>query len=166
MKKTIPLILLTAVVAGGLGFWGGMAYQTSKATASRTAAAAQYAGRAGRTGATAAGGFVSGQVLSMDAQSITVQLRAGGSQVIFYTPTTTASKPTDVPVSSIAVGDNITVMGTANSDGSVTANSIQVRPAGMPGPGGAAAPQGGQPGAAGTNTNAPAAPATPPTTTQ
>jgi hypothetical protein len=136
VKKILPLVIV-AIVAGGLGFWGGSAYSMSK-TADAVGNPAQrgagnFAGgtRSGRTGtgASAFGGALTGTILSKDATSLTVQNRAGGSSIVFLAPSTTVSKPTDVTVDSLNVGDNVVVMGKANADGSIMAASIQVRPA-------------------------------------
>jgi hypothetical protein len=155
MVKKILLLVIVAVVAGGLGFWGGSVYSSSKSassTGTNAARAAAFAGgaRSGRTGASAFGGALTGTILSKDATGLTVQNRAGGSSIVFLAPSTTVSKPTDVTVDSLNVGDNVVVMGKANPDGSIMAASIQVRP---PQPTGAAS---GTPGQAPTPAPTPA----------
>jgi hypothetical protein len=63
----------------------------------------------------------------MDSSSITLQLANGNSQVVFYSSSTPVSEPTTVSVSTLKTGTNIMVGGTTNSDGSLTAQTIQVR---------------------------------------
>ena len=76
------------------------------------------------------GGATIGQVVSMDANSITVSIpNNGGSKIILYSPTTTVAKTTTGTISDVTVGSTITATGTANSDGSITATAIQIRPA-------------------------------------
>jgi len=144
-NKQIITTIVIAVVVGAAGFFGGYKFAQSKTPASR---AGQFAA-AGRTGAAggnaarrAGGGFTSGQIISSDSKSITVQLpNNGGSKIVFYAPSTQINKPTTVDASQLTTGSNVIVTGTANSDGSITAQNIQIRPAGQPGFGG---PGGGQ----------------------
>ena len=132
MKKYLSFILI-AIFAGGLGLWGGMTYARGNQSSASVAAnqrGLMNGGQGMRQGVRGAfGGAVSGEILTKDDKSLTVKLRDGGSKLIFIAKTTTVSKPTDVPMDSLVVGDNVVVVGQANDDGSVTANSIQVRSA-------------------------------------
>jgi len=134
-KKMITLLVVVAVVIGGLAFYAGDAYAAHKTTGVSTSAYGQFAagagGRGGRTGGAGAfgGGFSGGQVISKDATSITVQGRDGSSKIVFYTSSTPIMKTASGTISDVSVGSNIVVTGTPNSDGSITAQSIQLRPA-------------------------------------
>jgi hypothetical protein len=138
MKKsalTTILVILAIVIAGG-SFYGGVMYAKSQSATSATAARAAFAGRGGRTGGTAGAGFVTGSVIAKDASSITLQLpNNGGSKIIFYSASTQIGKFTSGTSDDLANGTAVMVTGTTNSDGSVTAQSIQIRPAGQQGPG-------------------------------
>ena len=72
-------------------------------------------------------GVISGEILSKDAQSITVKLRDGGSKIIFISDKTTVSKSVDGTKDDLIVGKQITVNGASNPDGSVNAESLQIR---------------------------------------
>ncbi len=141
MKKyTVHIVwLIVAVVALVGGYFYGKSTASAGAAgrfAGRTGAfASSTAGFAGRGGG-AGGGFVSGQILSLSGDSMTIQLANGNSQVIFYSSSTSVIKPEPAPVSSLAPGTMVMIGGTTNSDGSLTAQSIQVRTAGTGGPGG------------------------------
>lgn len=141
-KKQILIGVGIAIVFGAGGFFGGMQYQKSKAPAGfgnlTAAQRAQFAQRAGAAGATAgagrrggsaggAGGFAAGQILSKDDKSITISLMGGGSKIVYFATSTQISKPAPVQPSDLATGQNVIVSGSANSDGSVTAQTIQIR---------------------------------------
>lgn len=134
MKKQILIaFIFVLLVIGGLSFYGGMVYGKSSAT--KTAVSGQAAGRnfaggaGGAIGARTSGGLVNGAVLSKDDKSITVQSRAGGSKIVFFSANTTVQKMGAGSVSDISQGDQVMITGSTNSDGSVTAQSIEIRPA-------------------------------------
>lgn len=147
-KKYLPVII-TAIVVGGAAFFGGMQYAKSQVPM-RTgfgnfvgggAAVGTAGGR--RTGMNVAGassGAVIGQILSRDAQSITVQTQGNGSKIVFLSTSTAVMKTAAGSSEDLVNGAQVVISGTANSDGSITAQSIQLRPEG------AAFPRGPQQG--------------------
>ena len=72
----------------------------------------------------AGGGGVSGTIASIDGTTLTVTTRTGSVQVK-TTDTTLIEKYASVGVQELAVGEQVTVLGSTNEDGSVTARSIQ-----------------------------------------
>jgi Domain of unknown function (DUF5666) len=131
MKKyKVHIVWAIIVVVALIGGWYyGKTTSASSGVAGRLGAyssstRAAFAGRGGAAG----GGFVSGQILSIGAQSFTVQLANGNSEVVFYSSSTSVVKPTIASVSDLTVGSNVMIGGSTNSDGSVTAQTIQVRP--------------------------------------
>lgn len=137
MKKTIPIIA-AIIVVGVLAFYGGMKFSDSKSL--QTNSFRNFQGQAGqgaggnlsgrRGGAQGGNGNIaSGQIMSGDDKSITVSLPGGGSKIIFFSATTKISKFVDAAVTDLTTGINIMATGTTNSDGSITATSIQIRPA-------------------------------------
>ncbi|MCL5666195.1 MAG: hypothetical protein M1383_00235 [Patescibacteria group bacterium] len=140
-KKNIIIVAIIAVVFGGGGFFGGMQYQKSKAPAvgqgfgSLSAAQRQqFANRSGN-GSRNFGNFTGGQIIAKDDKSITVKAQDGSTRIVLYTGSTQINKPVDVDASQLNTDDNVIVTGATNSDGSVTASNIQVRPAGQGFPG-------------------------------
>ena len=118
-------IIVSLIIAAGL-FYGGVMYgQSVSGSQSSTATSAARTARAG-AGGFAGGSATVGTVVSSDASSITIALKSG-SVVAFYSTSTPIMKTTSGTQSDITAGENITVLGTANSDGSITANSIQLR---------------------------------------
>ncbi|MEI6316558.1 MAG: hypothetical protein WCO65_02425 [bacterium] len=74
------------------------------------------------------GGAVTGTVLSKDATSITVQGRDGSSKIVLYATSTQFAKSTSGTIDDVSVGAQVVIVGKTNTDGSVTAQSIQIRP--------------------------------------
>ena len=86
--------------------------------------------RTGGMGGRASGGFATGTILSMDATSITIATGNGtGSKTVYFDTTTPILKSTAGSVGDLQTGDTVTVTGTPNADGSLTAQSISIRPA-------------------------------------
>jgi hypothetical protein len=131
MKKNILItigIIVLIIVAGG-SFYGGMLYGKSQNTRSAFAGAGSFQTRINRANG---GNFISGDIISKDASSITLQIpNNGGSKIIFYSGTTQINKSALGTANDLATGTSVSVTGTTNSDGSVTAQSIQIRPQGL-----------------------------------
>jgi len=136
------VVLFLIIFAVG-GFYAGNVYAKGKKgganregfTAGRGAQMGQFGGNASSTagikGARAGGGFIGGEVLSKDAQSLTLKLQDGGSKIILLSDKTEIVKTTAGTLDDLIVGANLMITGTANDDGSLTAQNIQLRPAGM-----------------------------------
>ncbi|KKU05962.1 MAG: hypothetical protein UX07_C0011G0003 [Parcubacteria group bacterium GW2011_GWA2_45_30] len=148
MNKTLLLsIMAVVVVVGGGAFYGGMKYAQSRNPRGQFSRAdlqnlsseerqqrlqelgvnggAGFRGGAGG-GQRGGGGFTSGEIISKDDKSVTIKLRDGGSKIIFFSDSTEISKSAEGTSSDLEVGKSITVNGVANSDGSVTAETIQL----------------------------------------
>ena len=150
VAKAIIPIVITAVIAGGIGFWIGKGYGAASVPAAGGYAAqggTRGGGTGGGMGRRGGAGFIGGSVLSKDAQSITVSVQGGGTKIIFFSDTTKFSKSVDGTIDDVQVGSQVIANGTPNQDGSVTASLIQLRPAAPAGQGGSAAPQGAASGA-------------------
>ena len=132
-KKQIILGALVIIIVGG-AFYAGTAYGKGQTSArGQFAAGAGFAGRIGaRTGA--AGGFTAGQILSVSNGSVTIQEQNGSSsEIVLVSNTTQISKSVAGAITDLTPGTSIVVTGSTNSDGSLTAQSIQIRPAGAVG---------------------------------
>ena len=137
-QKIIAVVVGVIVVGGGL-FYGGMKYgqANASATVAGAGAYARFQGGAGTTrvgrGALGAGGGITvGQVIAKDNTSVTIQLSTdagGGSKIIFLSASTPVMKSVNGSTNDIVVGNNVMISGTANSDGSITATNVQIRPA-------------------------------------
>ena len=85
-------------------------------------------GMIGLKGSGSFGNMTTGEILSKDAQSFTVKLKDGGSKIVFYTDKTSIIKTTDGTLDDLVIGKNISITGAANPDGSINADSVQIRP--------------------------------------
>lgn len=123
MNKTLITALIVLVIAGGAGFFGGMKYQQSKAP---TRQFSNFAGRNGGSGNIFRP--VNGQILSNSNNTLTVKLADGTSKVVILTGSTQINKAALGTVTDLVTGSTVAVFGQTNSDGSVTAQSIQINP--------------------------------------
>jgi hypothetical protein len=133
MSKKIVWIVVGVIFLVG-AFYGGMFYGKSQTVTTPGA----YAAGARTRGVGATGGFggaTIGKIISKDATSITVQLMTGGqagtasgSKIIFLDNTTPITKQVTGTMSDLSIGTNVSVIGTANTDGSMSAQSVQIRP--------------------------------------
>jgi hypothetical protein len=145
MKKLLFSVLMTAVVIGGGAFYGGMKYGQSKGPVGFGNLSAEQRRQFQQAGANMGGamagrgqkgsGFANGEIISKDDKSVTVKLQDGGSKIVFFSGSTEVGKFANGTSADLSVGEAVTVSGDANQDGSITAKSIQIRPAGsLPSP--------------------------------
>lgn len=144
MQKMLPKIIVGVLLFGAIAFYGGMKFGESKAITTNSGTFAQgqqrgngqFGGANGnarmgggnRAGVGMGSGFVNGEVVSADANSMTVKMRDGSSKIIILSASTQILKSATGTLTDVAVGSQITVTGGPNSDGSITAQSIQIRP--------------------------------------
>lgn len=132
MKKTVLIAIVALLVGLGGGFYGGMTYQKNQTPAATSIVrtgrtGGSFAGRAGAGAAGGGAGLTTGQVVAKNDQDITVGLTSGGSKIVFFTSSTPITELVQKMPSDIAVGSNVSFVGTTNSDGSMTASMIQLR---------------------------------------
>jgi len=142
MKKIISIILVIIVagILSGGAFYGGMKYGENKTTPGisqerqqrfQQMGASAAGAMGGRSGNQAESNFVTGEIISKDDKSITLKLRDGGSKIIFFSDTTEVDKFTTGSSNDLEVGKTVMVTGKTNQDGSITAQSMQLRPEGI-----------------------------------
>ena len=156
MKKILSIVILVVVVAAGGSFYGGMHYErgttgggnggrnlANLSPEARQARMAQFGGLAGGRGGRGggsqpAGGFVAGEIIAKDDKSLTIKLPEnrsdnngqagdGGSKIIFFADSTSINKTVGGSEADFNIGGQVTANGTANPDGSISAQSIQIR---------------------------------------
>ena len=87
----------------------------------------------------------------VSADQMTISTPAGGSRIVLLTPTTTVTQVTAATkaTSDITSGETVTVVGTTNPDGSVTASRIVIGDVSLFGRGGNGAPANASPSPSG-----------------
>lgn len=132
-NKIIIGIIAVALLFGCGGFFAGLQYKKYSSTPSEFASdrmmtgGERFAGPSGGRNLSSSG-IVFGEILSFDAGIATIKLRDGGSKIVFYSSSTEIGKFVNGIPSDLEIGKTVTVSGKANSDGSITAQSIQLRP--------------------------------------
>lgn len=133
-QKFIIGVIALCVVGGG-AFYAGMSYGKSS-TARQPERSAFGQGLTGRTTAMAGqarGSFNGGKIVSVSPNSISIQSPMSSStQIVLLSEQTKIFKSVSGNHTDLTVGADITVTGPANSDSSVSAQTIQVRPSGIP----------------------------------
>ncbi len=135
MNKKIITGIIGVVILGGT-FYGGMVYGKSSTPSRGQFAGGQFAPNANGTRGTGArmgmnGGFTAGEIISKDATSVTIKMQDGSTKIVLVATSTQVMKSSVGSQNDLITGANITITGTANSDGSVTAQSVQIRPEGL-----------------------------------
>jgi hypothetical protein len=141
MDKNILVIgVAVAVIAGGAGFWVGSSYAGQ--AQSQTASGTQFSARTGGRGF-GGGNATIGTIVSVGNGTFTVQLpnatstgATTGTRIVLFDSTTQVEEMQTVPATNLAVGKSVVVNGSGNGDGSITATTVQIRPAGTGGFGG------------------------------
>ncbi len=112
-----------AAVVGAGGFFAGMQYQKmQRQNMAGMGNRGQFGMRGRGMGATV------GQIISQDDKSITVKMQDGSSKIILISGSTAINKAATGSKSDLQNGTTVAVFGMSNSDGSVTAQSVQINP--------------------------------------
>lgn len=136
MKNHWIITILIAIIVAAGAFFGGMKYQQSQA-ATRSFANGMFIRNGqggsgtnsrlgGRTGNF--GGVTVGDVVSVDADSMTIKLQDGSSKIVNLSSSTTYNKTDTASKSDLKAGEHVAAIGTTNSDGSITAQNVQLNP--------------------------------------
>lgn len=124
MKNNLLLTIIVAIVVGAAAFFGGVKYQENKTPQrdwQRQGGQFQNIGRNNLRP-------VNGEIISTDEESITVKLNDGSSKIVLLSEKTTMNKASEAAKTDLKKGEKVAVFGTENSDGSVTAQNIELNP--------------------------------------
>lgn len=148
-KKNIITGAVILIVAGGM-FYGGTIYEKNSLTTQGLLRSAntqagnrggqggpqggpqgqrRQGGAMGANGAGLGGDFATGQVTAKDDTSITIKSQDGSSKIVFFSASTSIGKANQGSATDLAVGEQVMANGKSSADGSLSAQSIQIRPA-------------------------------------
>ena len=122
------VILVIAVVCGGVGYKVGDKMSQVKRMA-------QFAGMRQQGGQGKMGGgqmmgqgrrHTEGEILSFDDKGVTVKLVDGSSKIVLFSDKTTFATSSTIDKSKVVVGGKVDIVGDPNTDGSVSAASVQL----------------------------------------
>ncbi len=131
MNNTTKIIIGAVLIIIIAGFGGYRYGQSSVAGGRQNFGASGPQGNFARRGVSGAGvGMVAGNIIKKDSQSLTIELRTGGSKIIWFASSTEISKMAAGSSADLSIGQTVTVNGATNADGSVVAKTIQLRPVG------------------------------------
>lgn len=141
MKNHAIIIAIIALLVGGAGgFFSGVQYQKSKGGSFPQGqfqnGQARPSGAPTRNGTTQ-GRPVSGEIISVEDNSITIKTQDGSSKIVIYSNSTKVNKTSDGSSADLTVGEQAMVIGTESTEGTVTAQTISIGTSGFQGmPGG------------------------------
>lgn len=128
-KNSLLVTVAVALIVAGIGFFAGMKYQQAQSPNSTMAAFREANGdRAAAFRSGQANGFrpVNGEIISADEKSITVKLSDGSSKIVLFSDSTNINKAENGSAQDLKEGETVAVFGTQNSDGTVSAENIQL----------------------------------------
>jgi hypothetical protein len=128
-KKRIIKIVIVAVIVVGLSFYSGMKFGGRKSSPGSMGQFGQRNTSGTSKGMRSGTGVTSGEVIAKDNETLTIKMIDGSTKIVFYSPSTDLQKTVAGNIADLVVGKEITVIGPANADGSLTAKSIQLRTA-------------------------------------
>ncbi len=134
MKNPWVLTIIIAVTVGAAAFYGGMQYQQSQ----RGALVQRLNGPNGNNDGRRFGPngnnnnrAVRGEILSLSNNNLTIKMPDGSSRIVILSGNTVITQSTSAAKSDLQNGKQIAVFGTVNSDGTITAQDIQLNPQGF-----------------------------------
>jgi len=134
MNKKIYGIIILSVIVSGVVFYGGMVYADMSRGNSGGNPANFSAGEGNRfpadggsLGTRSAGGeFSASEIISKDDTSVTVKMQNGSTKIVLIGSDTQIMTWTAGSSDDLTIGTKVMVTGSTNSDGSISAQSIQV----------------------------------------
>jgi len=132
MKNNVFSFILIAVISLGVGFYAGSFYQKNQ----QQSRFSQF-GTRNFSGQNQGGRFgmgtrpISGQIIKKETDSITVKTQNGSTRIVFFTEKTSIGKITKTTTEDLKENETVFIIGQENSDGSITAQNIQIGQIGL-----------------------------------
>ncbi len=117
------MITVGMLMAFAFGFLGGTVYQKSQQPAGQNR---RFANAQIGDASPSRQGPVTGSIVSRDDNTITIQMPDGSTKIVIYANDTKVNKTSESVITELKEGEQITVMGTNNADGTVTAQTILI----------------------------------------
>ncbi|PIU73341.1 hypothetical protein COS78_02810 [Candidatus Shapirobacteria bacterium CG06_land_8_20_14_3_00_40_12] len=135
-KNILLVVVLVLLVAGGsFGVGYKVAQLKTRATIAgrfgdmRTQGLGQGTGQNGVKRSAGIGrNQIAGDIIALDDKSLTLKMIDGSSKIILLSDSMMVNKTTAAAKGELKVGGKIAVFGAVNTDGSVTASSIELDP--------------------------------------
>jgi hypothetical protein len=124
MKNNALITIIIILAVGVACFYGGIQYQKNSMKPSKFGQFQNMPARDGNQ--RRVGGPVSGEILSIDEKTMTVKMQDGSSKIVVYSSSTKVNKNTEGSISDLSVGEQVMVMGTETSDGTIIAQILSV----------------------------------------
>ena len=129
-------VIIIAIISLALGFGGGYLFKNYQVGKMRPNFGSLLPDRQGngqglqnvQRPQTGFGGMVMGEIISQDENSITVKIQDGSTKIVILGDSTTYSKTQNTGKTELSIGSQVRVFGSANSDGSITAQNVQLNP--------------------------------------
>ncbi len=135
-------VIIIAIISLALGFGGGYLFKNCQVGKIRPNFGSQLPDRQGNGQGlqnvqrpqngqgpqTGFGGMVMGEIVSQDESSITVKIQDGSTKMVVLGDSTTYSKTQSIEKAELSMGNQVRIFGSANSDGSITAQNVQLNP--------------------------------------
>jgi len=142
-QKMIAGYIVTTLIAGSLGVYGGMTYQKTKSISAfgqrgtsqrltQTRNNNQNTKNQIPSGTSAGmmnrGGAINGEITAKDDKSMTVKMPDGSSKIIILSSDTTYRIADEAKPEDLVVGKTVAVQGSTSPDGSTIATSVELNP--------------------------------------
>ena len=129
-------VIIIAIISLVLGFGGGYLFKNYQVGKMRPNFGSLLPDRQGngqglqnvQRPQTGFGSMVMGEIISQDENSITVKIQDGSTKIVILGDSTTYSKSQSIEKTELSTGNQVRVSGNANSDGSITAQNVQLNP--------------------------------------
>jgi hypothetical protein len=135
-------VIIIAIISLALGFGGGYLFKNYQVGKMRPNFGSQLPDRQrngqelqnvqrpqnGQGPQAGFGGMVMGEIISQDENSITVKIQDGSTKIVILGDSTTYSKSQSIEKAELSTSNQVRVFGNLNSDGSVTAQNVQLNP--------------------------------------
>ena len=128
-KNNLILVIVIAVVVGGLAFWGGAQYQKRQIGNFRSDQPVNIRGQLKempeRNG-TQLGRAVNGEIISVEDETITIKTQEDDTRIVIFSDSTRINKTNEGSIADLQIGEQVMVVGAEDTSGAVTAQNISI----------------------------------------